>query len=212
MKYDDPQTAINAGGDALRSQNRFPWYDPVKDGLRQVNVRPPETPLFFQYNPTWSFLVFFTALTILAAALVALVLMLFRAARLRREQAKVAEALLFGEAQRIEALPYPVARAELSLLDQARNCYEAGNYAAAMIYLFSHQLVELDRGRIIRLAKGKTNRQLLREVAGHSRSGSPLRLGQLLGQTLVGFEDAFFGHHEIDRRRFEGLLVPLAGV
>ena len=83
------------------------------------------------------------------------------------------------------------------MLDQARNFYQAGNYAAAIIYLFSHQLVQLDRRQIIHLAKGKTNRQCLREV------GQAEMLRQLVGQTLVAFEDVFFGHHDIDRRRFE---------
>ena len=134
----------------------------------------------------------------LAVVLAALVLMILRAwgCASRRSPAD-GEPLAVGEAQRIEALPFPVARANLSLLDQARNFYQAGNYAAAMIYLFSHQLVQLDRRQIIRLAKGKTNRQYLREV------GQAEVLRQLVGQTLVAFEDVFFGHHDIDRQRFE---------
>ena len=146
----------------------------------------------------------------LAVVLAALVLMILRAVGLRKSPARNrGEPLLVGEARRIEALPYPVARANLSLLDQARNFYQAGNYAAAMIYLFSHQLVQLDRRQIIRLAKGKTNRQYLREVAGHLGhhvlvvGGSAELLCRLVGQTLVAFEDVFFGHHDIDRRRFE---------
>ena len=150
----------------------------------------------------------------LAVVLAALVLMILRAVGLRKSPARNrGEPLLVGEARRIEALPYPVPRANLSLLDQARNFYQAGNYAAAMIYLFSHQLVQLDRHQIIRLAKGKTNRQYLREVAGHPGhplAGHPLAGGgaaellrRLVGQTLVAFEDVFFGHHDIDRQRFE---------
>jgi hypothetical protein len=143
-------------------------------------------------------LIFWGALVVLALVVTALVLMLLRAARLRKAAAiKRGEPAAIGEAQRIEALPYPVARANLSLLEQARHFYQAGNYAAAMLYLFSHQLVQLDRHQIIRLAKGKTNRQYLREV------GQAELLRQLVGQTLVAFEDVFFGHHSIDRQRFE---------
>jgi hypothetical protein len=47
------------------------------------------------------------------------------------------------------------------------------------------------------LSKGKTNRQYLREV-GHR---APLR--QLVEQTMVAFEDAFFGRHSLDQTRFE---------
>ena len=52
----------------------------------------------------------------------------------------------------------------MDLLAEARRHYQAGNYGAAIVYLFSFQLVQLDRRQIIQLAKGKTNRQYLREV------------------------------------------------
>ena len=45
-KYEDPQQAIDAGGQALRQQNRFPWYDSAKDSLRRVEVRSPEKATF----------------------------------------------------------------------------------------------------------------------------------------------------------------------
>ena len=130
--------------------------------------------------------------------LAALISMIVRALLMRKSwRANRGELYVVGEAERIEALPVAVARTNLSLLDQARNFYQAGNYTAAMIYLFSHQLVQLDRHHVIRLAKGKTNRQYLREV------GSAEVLRHLVGQTLVAFEDVFFGHHDIDRGRFE---------
>ena len=49
--YEDPQKAIDAGGQALRPVNRFPWYDPAKDGLQRVEVRPPEKTEFFPGQP-----------------------------------------------------------------------------------------------------------------------------------------------------------------
>jgi len=195
--YENPQNAIEAGGQALRPLNRYPWYNPVKDGLQRVEVRAPEQANYFHVSPVLNALIYLGALAVLAVVLTALVFMILRALGLRKPSSKRDEPLLIGEAQRIEALPYPVARANLSLLDQARNFYQTGNYAAAMLYLFSHQLVQLDRRQIIRLAKGKTNRQYLREL------GQAAVLRQLFGQTLVGFEEVFFGHHEIDRQRFE---------
>ena len=196
--YENPENAIDAGGQALRSANHFPWYDPAKDALRRVEVRGHARPGFLPFSPVLNSLILWGALAMLTVVLAGLVLMILRATRLRKSsRGKRGEPLLIGEAQRIEALPYPVARANLSLLDQARNFYQAGNYATAMIYLFSHELVQLDRHQIIRLAKGKTNRQYLREV------GQAEALRQFVGQTLVAFEDVFFGHHDIDRRRFE---------
>jgi hypothetical protein len=196
--YEDPQKAIDAGGEALQPLNRFPWYDPVNDGLRRMDVRPPEKPRFFHVSPAVDFLIFWGALTALAVVLAALTLMILRAARLRKLSGRNrGEALVIGEAHQIEALPFPVARANLSLLDQARLFYQAGNYATAMIYLFSHQLVQLDRHQVIRLAKGKTNRQYLRELARRHV------LAQLFEQTMVAFEDVFFGGHPLQRQRFE---------
>jgi hypothetical protein len=196
--YADPQTAIEAGRQALRPLNRYPWYDPVNDGLRRVEVRPPQEVSSVEVSPALNFLLLWGALAMLAVVLAALMFMILRAVRLRRaSNGNRGEALVIGEAQRIEELPFPVARGKVSLLEQARSFYQAGNHAAAMLYLFSHQLVQLDRRQIIRLAKGKTNRQYLREV------GRSEMLRQLVGQTLVAFEDVFFGQHDIDRRRFE---------
>ncbi len=201
--YQDPQISIDAGGQALRS-NRFPWYDAAKDGLKRVEVRPPHPASVFDHSQVLSFLINAAALILLALVLAALVLMILRAMGLRKAAARDRAQSPIGEAQRIEALPYPIPRANLSLLDQARNFYRAGDYARAVLYLFSHQLLQLDRRQIIRVAKGKTNRQYLREV------GKAEALRQLLGQTLVAFEDVFFGQHEIDRKRFEACWSRLS--
>ena len=64
-----------------------------------------------------------------------------------------------------------MAAGRLDLLAEARRHYQAGNYGAAIVYLFSFQLVQLDQRQIIRLAKGKTNRQYLREVGPRDRCG-----------------------------------------
>ena len=86
---------------------------------------------------------------------------------------------------------------------QARTHYEQGNYSEAIIYLFSYELVELDRSALIRLAKGKTNRQYLREAAA-TRSMKPL-----LERTMVTFEDVFFGRRTLDRSGFEACWKQL---
>ena len=64
--------------------------------------------------------------------------------------------------------------------------HQLGNYGEAIIYLFSYQLVRLDRSQLIRLAKGKTNRQYLGEL----QSASPLK--RMLAQSMSSFEDVFF--------------------
>ena len=194
--YQNPQTAIDAGGHALRTSSEYPWYDKTNDTLQRVEVPLPVESGSHHFRAELNALVYLAALAVLAAGVTALLVMMFRARRLRRPPSRQAEAMLIGEAQRIEALPYPIAQRNLSLLEQAGTFRQAGNYAAAMIYLFSHQLVQLDRRHVIHLSKGKTNRQYLREI------GQPT-LRMLINQTLVAFEDAFFGHHDIDRWRFE---------
>jgi hypothetical protein len=57
--------------------------------------------------------------------------------------------------------------------------------------------VQLDRHHVIRLAKGKTNRQYLRETRTRPA------LAEILETTMVAFEDVFFGKHELSRQRFE---------
>ena len=102
-----------------------------------------------------------------------------------------------AHARRTEALPAPVARSRSDLLAEARRNYDEGRYNEAIIYLFSHELVELDKHRLVRMIKGKTNREYLAELAAR------LALRGLLEQTMVVFEDVFFGNYTIDRTRFE---------
>jgi hypothetical protein len=120
------------------------------------------------------------------------------AAALESTAASVAE-----ERRRVEALPLPAAGRPLDLLAAAEEQYRLGHYGQAMIYLFSYQLVQLDKHQQIHLTRGKTNRQYLREL------GSRPTLRRLFEQTMVAFEDAFFGHHAIDQGRFESCWVRL---
>ena len=98
---------------------------------------------------------------------------------------------------RIEKLSFQVQRPSHDLLSEARASYAAGNYAKAIVYLFSYQLVHLDRNHLVRLAKGKTNRQYLREVRAQAD------IVRIVGETMTVFEDVLFGRHTIDRRQFE---------
>jgi hypothetical protein len=99
---------------------------------------------------------------------------------------------------RLEDLPFPLEPIDGDLLSAARRASEHGKYDHAIVLLFSYQLLELDRRQRIRLAKGKTNRQYLREL------GARPQLAELLTTSMVAFEDVFFGGHSLDRERFEG--------
>ena len=80
---------------------------------------------------------------------------------------------------------------------EARRLYEAGQYSDAIIYLFSYELVQLDKHHIIRLAKGKTNRQYIRETRQRPHLAAVLEI------TMIAFEDAFFGRKTLSREAFE---------
>ncbi len=101
------------------------------------------------------------------------------------------------ESNPLESLPAKVNRAKGDLLDECRRLYEVGNYNLAIIYLFAYQLIKLDQNQWLRLAKGKTNRDYLRELAVKPE------LSGILGRTMVPFEDVFFGGHQLDRASFE---------
>lgn len=109
----------------------------------------------------------------------------------------VYEERFLADPDRIELLPFQVDKQKLDLLGEANNCYEQGDYSQAIIYLYSYMLMRLDQGRLIRLSKGKTNRQYLNELRQRSE------LKNMLGTTMRRFEDVFFGHHALNRTQFE---------
>ncbi len=139
---------------------------------------------------------------VLALVLCALVYMVIQA-YLNRENSAAAKSTELDaadsrtETERVEALPFAVRPTISGLLDEARRNYEAGNYREAIIYFYSHVLVELDRAQLIRLERGKTNREYLREV----NDRRPVR--DVLEPTMVSFEDVFFGDHVLQREQFE---------
>ena len=136
-----------------------------------------------------------TAVVLLAAAVVYFVVR----AILQRERRKSGgdEEEPAGGADRVESLPLPVNARHLDLLAEAKRCREQGDYGRAIIFLFSHQLLQLDKNGRIHLARGKTNRQYLREIRPWPA------LGGLVEQTTLMFEDVFFGHHPLERPAFE---------
>ncbi len=81
-------------------------------------------------------------------------------------------------------------------LDHAESLMQERRYSEAIVYLYAYQLLALDQSRKIDLQKGKTNRMYLREL------GDQFPLQSLVRKTMLAFEDAFFGDHEISADRF----------
>jgi len=101
------------------------------------------------------------------------------------------------EKAKLQDLPFDVEQTMFGLLAQAERYRAAGDYSKAIIYLFSHALVEMDGARCIRLARGKTNRAYLREL----RDQESLR--SFTNQLVSAFEYAFFGKHVLSQETFE---------
>jgi len=100
-------------------------------------------------------------------------------------------------AESIKQLPFELDVPTGDFRQQSQAAYAAGDYRRAMTYLFSHVLVTLDQKGLIRLRKGKTNRQYLSEL----RSIRPL--ADYYQHVMVPFEASFFGDHELSKGDFE---------
>ena len=198
----DDQRSIVAGRQAFERGARFPWYDAEQDTLRPLTLQPAPQP--GRWNSDFGFL---RPLTwgVLALALAALVVLIVYAVRNRGAAAPKERETVETASNRaaVEALPFLADRSRADLLGEARRYYQQGDYSEAIIYLFSYQLVELDKFALIRLAKGKTNRQYLREAAQVQPLEAPLEL------TMTAFEDVFFGRRVLDRERFEACFRQL---
>ncbi|PQO44908.1 DUF4129 domain-containing protein [Blastopirellula marina] len=153
------------------------------------------------FNLPIASLIFYTFVVALLGVIGYLIYRAYQAGGSTAKVGKGASPETFDEKTRqidkVEHLPFDVKKKDANLLEEARRCYEAGNFNEAIVYLFSFQLLELDKGHIIRLAKGKTNGQYLRE-AGRDRG-----LRQILQSTMNAFEDVFFGNRDLSQDRFE---------
>ncbi|HUS40612.1 MAG TPA: DUF4129 domain-containing protein [Pirellulales bacterium] len=202
------EEAVETGREALRSEG-FPWYDSSIDDVRRITPTAPRTTQGNTGNSGWDFFVDGDWLTPLAwigitTLLGILGFFLIRAYLIRERSRAIDEGSRSQESvadvvDRVEQLPVQVRRPASDFLTAARDLYQQGNYSEAIIYLYSHLLLQLDKRDLIRLTKGKTNRQYMREV----RRWSDLR--GLVETAMVLFEDAFFGKRKLERDRFEAV-------
>ena len=212
------ERAVELGGDALQESGGYPWYDSASDDVRPIplansseadssnrgskwtdqnasTATPGVTPRISFFGGLFNWV----GITLLIVFL-CVIAWLIAKAFLKDEASEgvLRKAIETSrDVDRVEALPFKLRKPTSDFLTEARRLYEAGDYSEAIIYFFSYQLVELDRHHLIRLAKGKTNRQYLREVRQRPN------LHSILAITIVAFEDAFFGRKTISREQFE---------
>jgi hypothetical protein len=217
---DTDSPSVEAGRRALREAARFPWYDRDHDQLKRIDVEAPakpKSPGSWVAKPRpagnwWRLPAIGNVLRVIAwlilAGLLAVGIVYVVRAYLRKLSAGAKPSSPVAQessAHRLESLPFPLKRPQSDLLSEAGRYYAIGDFNEAIIYLFSYELVELDKGNLICLEKGKTNRQYLREL------GALPALGALLQDTMHAFEDVFFGEHLLQRARFESIWSQLDG-
>lgn len=209
------QDDIELARDVL-SQRDYPWYDASTDGIRKVELpnRPEaksrdraDVPIRVfeqkkrnaagaQSKGLGLSLFAWVALAFLIAGLAGLLIWAFFRLESRSHQ--------HGDnisprsiAESIENLPFQVQEDSGDFRQLAESAYRQGDIRQAITYLFSHVLVSLDQKSLIRLRKGKTNRQYLNEL----RPYRPLAI--FFQQVMVPFEAVFFGDHELSPEDFE---------
>lgn len=183
--------------EALR-RGGFPWYDAEKDDIKPTHVRKPPRELELK-SPRVTFVPWSAVgiMLVTLATMVALVLGYLAWRRWRPWQGRTESATASVARLRELALVPEESPQKDDLLKAAERAAAAGDYRRAIIWLYAYQLTELDRHRLIRLMKGKTNRQYLRELGGQA----PIR--PILERTILTFEEVYFGGRTITAEKFD---------
>lgn len=145
------------------------------------------------------------ALIVAAIIIAVIVILVMTFLYIESGKSEGSESTVRSRKQSIEQLPFDLDTADGDFQSAADAAYRSGDLRKAIIYLYSHVLVTLDQNRLIRLRKGKTNRQYLREVQ---------RLRGVSGyfqEVMLPFESVFFGDHEMDANQFQQCWSGLGG-
>ena len=173
----------------------FPWYDAQADQVRVVKVRVPPDLSALDRVPTlkawrWGDYVVF------GGFVVALVVVAVLMARSWKRYLPTADSATDqadpGRGNRAgEALPAALRRFDPGddPWAEANRLRQAGDLAGAVVCLFAHQLLTLARLHLVRLAPGRTGRQLHRSVIDEE-------FQNLLTPTLRQFEAVYYGHRD----------------
>lgn len=219
---------VDRGHEAIEKQG-FEWFDPVSSEVRWQPVEPsdrigtpertslaPHSPPmpsssnvapWFNWNGRWlggatHWIDLGLVAILLTIVLIAAILVL-KYRQTGDEGRRLSAAGRRELAHQVRNLPYDLGADPADFRQLAESAWLAGNPSQAMIYLFGHVLLLLDRHGAIRLQRGKTNRQYLREA--RQAPGADTILEPLLGP----FESVFFGAHPMDSERFAAFWSEL---
>jgi len=212
-------------GPVLREEG-LPWYDPSTEKLVPVlpwpdwdtgwtksisdwiSTRWEEIKGFFSFLNGWrlpfnlagvgDLIAIGLVMLILTGVLVLLLELLRRYRPVSADLRASAGAVVPGSARRIEGMPAGVGMDVSDPWAETLRRRREGDYAGAVVYLFAHQLLTLNRLDKLRLTPGKTGRQLVRSV-----KEKPWR--DPVEPTLRLFEAVYYGHQTITAEAFEGI-------
>jgi len=209
-----PANAVEEGRAALKENLNYPWYDAANDTTRGLQlppdrtVAPPPPPprntqvtygsntsssSDFQY--LWWFL--------LAVVVLVILWLIIRTMQQRDPEWQAAKARpqpgTLTSVARLTDLPVELSPRVTNMYDESQRLAGQGNYALAIVYLYSHMLVRLTEARRIQLSKGKTNRTYLRELR------SDPELWKFFNRAIVQFEQSYFGDHPPSPAQFEAI-------
>jgi hypothetical protein len=208
----DPSRAV---GQAM-SKGSFPWYDARRDMVRPMQVPvsrdgPASSRSSSSSSPSsssssersssggWDFgsWVSFAGFALAIGALVALLVWFWRIYEPAADAELDDPSKSRGEPTRVDELPAGL-RLGYDPSDpwaEAIRRRDRGDLAGAIVCLFAHQLLTLSRLGLLRLAPGKTGRQLLRSV-------SDAEFRAQVAPTLRLFEAAYYGHRPPSAEEF----------
>jgi len=202
VKAPNPPAPIR---DALGKGN-YPWYDAKTDAVKPL-WPPREWDL--EWLDRWlgrlGWLPAAGTVISITLAMAALGIFLIVLLRLWRYYQPAADASGAGargpsRAAQIEGLPAGLRPETDDPWSEAVRCRARGDYARAVVCLFAHQLLTLDRLRQIRLVPGRTGRQLVRATADR-------QLRDWVESTLRLFEAVYYGHRDPSAEAFEPVWV-----
>lgn len=206
--------AQDAGLESLKQQP-LPWYDAASEQIKPVELeareeprsalrgtiakKPPAPP---KKNSNWSFpegfatFLYWLFWIVLAVAFVILIVWSVKNIDVRQPMTREEADPTRSRAQSVAQLPFQIETENDDFRSLAAKAFHANDYRQAIVWLFSHVLVSLDQENLIRLKKGKTNRQYLQELAGDRR------LSDYYSDVMLPFEATFFGDKELNREQF----------
>jgi hypothetical protein len=195
------RTALERGG--------YPWYDAKSDSVKPLWPPRERSAKWFDRWFGWLRVLgrrqigglHLGELLVTGMVVLALSILLVVLAELWRRYRPISGepepgVIATGSSKPVEGLPAGVRPETDDPWSEALQCRARGDYAGAIVCLFAHQLLTLHRLRLLRLAPGRTGRQLVGAIGDRHvrRSVEP---------TLRLFEAVYYGHLTPSAEAFE---------